>query len=570
MKHVQRLAFPLSIVCVFALSGVAVAGVEDIAPVVKRLLKQLGILNAAGVYVPSSVTFPLRGPNGTVAAPSYAFSPSTGTGLYSTGSNALALATNGIAGLAIDSSQNVTIEGSAGDASGGGLLTLPTGGALQFNARSRIQSAGDGSLVLWDHTATTFTELQFGGTSSSFPEIRRNGTAFNFRLADNSGDCAITASAGTFSGNLALASGSAITWATDGSFSRAGAAGVVQLVNPNSLTSSTALRVYNTTDAATGAPTNAEWLETAWATNACTIQTVKGGTGTTRALSFNNVKTIDAGVNGGVTVATNGTGVFFIDANNGGACVGQYAIRFGSTPASFDATISRAAAGSLQVGTTANNALGTLSCATVIAGLNAGNGTSGSPSVCFNGNTDRGLFNDTTNTGIGFSVGGGQKAVLTTTVFQLFSGVNVTFGGKINNYNGVNTAGEGVADIRAQANVTAQSSNATITSYANPAADGDYEVSAEMNVTASTTLTTTLTCTYTDVTSSARTMILPVTAENGTMVASGAISGAGATRWETPVMHIRAKASTTITILTAAGTFTGVTYSASGVIKKTS
>jgi hypothetical protein len=63
-------------------------------------------------------------------------------------------------------------------------------------------------------------------------------------------------------------------------------------------------------------------------------------------------------------------------------------------------------------------------------------------------------------------------------------------------------------------------------------------------------------------------MILPIAPLSGTFTAAGAISGAGASIWETPTMRIRAKASTTITLLTSAGTFTGVTYSASGVIVK--
>ena len=62
-------------------------------------------------------------------------------------------------------------------------------------------------------------------------------------------------------------------------------------------------------------------------------------------------------------------------------------------------------------------------------------------------------------------------------------------------------------------------------------------------------------------------MILPITQLSGSFIAAGAITGAGA--WETPVMHIRCKAATAITILTSAGTFTGVTYTAEGLIKQT-
>ena len=115
--------------------------------------------------------------------------------------------------------------------------------------------------------------------------------------------------------------------------------------------------------------------------------------------------------------------------------------------------------------------------------------------------------------------------------------------------------------------VTAQSAaNASISTYTVGSADRSFEVSANMNVTASTTLVTTLTCTYTDESNTARTMILPVQQLSGSFIAAGAITGTGA--WETPVMHIRCKASTAITILTSAGTFTGVTYTAEGVIRQ--
>lgn len=42
-------------------------------------------------------------------------------------------------------------------------------------------------------TSVNVPLIQMGGTTSSFPEIKRNGTAINFRLADDSADAAITA-----------------------------------------------------------------------------------------------------------------------------------------------------------------------------------------------------------------------------------------------------------------------------------------------------------------------------------------------------------------------------------------
>ncbi len=138
----------------------------------------------------------------------------------------------------------------------------------------------------------------------------------------------------------------------------------------------------------------------------------------------------------------------------------------------------------------------------------------------------------------------------------------ISQGAKTIKYNNILTTGWGQPAIYNSGRITAQSANATIGTYTVGAADGSFRISANMNVTGSTTLVTTLTCTYTDESNTARTLVLPVSSLNGTMVAAGAISGAGATVWHTPAVHIRCKASTAITILTSAGTFTGVTYTA--------
>jgi len=61
-----------------------------------------------------SITFPLEAPNGTAAAPSYAFGAGTGgagTGLYGFGTNALGFATNGLTSGFIDANQAWNITG---------------------------------------------------------------------------------------------------------------------------------------------------------------------------------------------------------------------------------------------------------------------------------------------------------------------------------------------------------------------------------------------------------------------------------------------------------------------------
>lgn len=88
-------------------------------------------------------------------------------------------------------------------------------------------------------------------------------------------------SLGTLTG-VTLATTGQLLWGTDAAFARQGAAGIVGLVRADSLTSPAAFRVYNTTDAAAGAPTNAEWIETICSANVFKVQSNKSGSGTER------------------------------------------------------------------------------------------------------------------------------------------------------------------------------------------------------------------------------------------------------------------------------------------------
>lgn len=74
---------------------------------------------------------------------------------------------------------------------------------LQLNSDTGQLRGRNGRIILSDNaTGSTFDLLRFGGITNSFPAIKRNGTALNFRLADDSADAPITASNGTFSGHL--------------------------------------------------------------------------------------------------------------------------------------------------------------------------------------------------------------------------------------------------------------------------------------------------------------------------------------------------------------------------------
>ena len=63
-----------------------------------------------------------------------------------------------------------------------------------FNGRSGIFSPADGKLELFNNAATSFTQIQFGGASSSFPALGISGTTITAQLADASAGAPFSAS----------------------------------------------------------------------------------------------------------------------------------------------------------------------------------------------------------------------------------------------------------------------------------------------------------------------------------------------------------------------------------------
>lgn len=61
--------------------------------------------------------------------------------------------------------------------------------AQQFGwlSRSRLLSPSDGVIGIYNSSGTDFTRLQFGGTTSSFPALKRSTTTIQAVLADDSG-----------------------------------------------------------------------------------------------------------------------------------------------------------------------------------------------------------------------------------------------------------------------------------------------------------------------------------------------------------------------------------------------
>lgn len=111
--------------------------------------------------------------------------------------------------------------------------------------------------------------------------------------------------------------------------------------------------------------------------------------------------------------------------------------------------------------------------------------------------------------------------------------------------------------------------NASVATYTVGAADSSFLVSANVLVTTSTLHSFTVTCTYTDEGNTSRVLTLQFSNLAGTFLTAIA-NAAGAVPYEGAPVCIRCKSGTTITIGSAAGTYTTVTYNIEGHIQQVS
>lgn len=87
----------------------------------------------------------------------------------------------------------------AGGLTAAGSVQTGATGFGGFNNSTQFTAPSDGIFTLQNFALSGFTRLNLGGNTASFPSIKRNGTALNFRLADDSADAPITAGNATTS-----------------------------------------------------------------------------------------------------------------------------------------------------------------------------------------------------------------------------------------------------------------------------------------------------------------------------------------------------------------------------------
>lgn len=110
-----------------------------------------------------------------------------------------------------------------------GGINLEGNSALGWapGSRGKIWSSADGLIRLSDSAGTSFNRLQFGGTTGSYPAIKRSGTMLQVRLADDTGIQAL------LGGGAAVASAAALPVPTGRVFHVTGTTGITSITSTN-------------------------------------------------------------------------------------------------------------------------------------------------------------------------------------------------------------------------------------------------------------------------------------------------------------------------------------------------
>lgn len=91
----------------------------------------------------------------------------------------------------------------------GTIIRVDQNGRFDFDQKVLMSSPSTGILTLQDWATTSFNLIQFGGTSSSFPALKRSAATLQARLADDSGYASLASKslATPNSGTLTIATG---------------------------------------------------------------------------------------------------------------------------------------------------------------------------------------------------------------------------------------------------------------------------------------------------------------------------------------------------------------------------
>lgn len=185
-------------------------GAADAAAPVAQTLGVQSVV--AGTANTAGANFTIRGSAGTGSAAGgsilFQIAPLGGAG---SAQNAFATALTIAGSGAITTSSSIT----AGSSIVATLsMTVGIGQSFVLQSRGKIDASGDGIVRIANNAQTDFGRLQFGGTSSSFPALKRSTTSLQAVLADDSGFTAIQGKLTTDTAYTAGAAGAATGYIT--------------------------------------------------------------------------------------------------------------------------------------------------------------------------------------------------------------------------------------------------------------------------------------------------------------------------------------------------------------------
>lgn len=182
--------------------------IGKIRAVAEQLLKDLGIISAAGAYTVSPSSFSAQTANTSLAGPASGgdatptfralVAADVPTVLGTT--HSFGGATSSFPALKRNSSQlEVKLADDSAYASmralfftcSDGYVISGANSALSWSTKSSIFSPSDGTIKLTNAAANAFSLLQLGGETSSFPALKRSSAALHVRLADDSAFAAL-------------------------------------------------------------------------------------------------------------------------------------------------------------------------------------------------------------------------------------------------------------------------------------------------------------------------------------------------------------------------------------------
>ncbi len=166
-------------------------------------------------------------------------------------------------------------------------------GEHSWSSRTKMLSPSDGVLVLQNNAQNDFGRLQFGGTTSSFPALKRSGSELLVRLADDSADANLNAA--VFTATTRVVSGDVRGSGTPGYFidNSQGMIAVTQFVGFSATSATNAPSAVirfgsGSPEGAVTAPTGSLYLNTAGGTDT-TLYTKNSGSGNTGWVAVDNV-----------------------------------------------------------------------------------------------------------------------------------------------------------------------------------------------------------------------------------------------------------------------------------------